>query len=255
MAQAIAAMAGGIRRPQAALLRHSRRPGWPGPGEVAGGVLGAGVAGAEGAAPPLAEAGQGRVVAGHLGVEALDPPAPEAQALAEVRLLPGDQRRVEAAGLAEGRDPHQGVPAAGEGGADGGVPLQVAQEVVGGGAGLALAPAAADHGQAGVGEEGRPGGLQPVGDDLAVAVDELDEGRARHDGQQPVGPRVAGAGRGERGVAIQLDDLGAGAAGEVEAAVGRAGVHVDDPAGRARQGIQAGAEPVPLVPPDDDDAD
>ncbi len=44
-----------------------------------------------------------------------------------------------------------------------------------------------------------PGGLQPGGDDLAVAVDELDEGGVRLDGQQATDPRVAGRGGGDKG--------------------------------------------------------
>ena len=186
------------------------------------------------AAPPLREPGHVHVVPGHLGVQAEDLPAVPAQSQAELGLFAGDDRRVVARRAAEGRRPDHRVAAAGVGLADRRVPLEVGQAVVDRLVAVPLAAAAGDDGDVRPSREGRDGPLQPAGRHLAVAVDELDQRDLRGDVLQPLEAGVARPGRRERDREVQLDDLRPQRPGQLDAAVGRARIDVDDRAGPGR---------------------
>ena len=68
-------------------------------------TLGVSMPAAHAAFPPLAEAGHGDVVKGHLGVDSEELPAFSAYPKAQFALFAGDDRRVESVDLPEGGCP------------------------------------------------------------------------------------------------------------------------------------------------------
>ena len=203
--------------------------------------FGKGVTRAAGARPPLAEPHQGRVVARHLGVQPLDPPAFADQAQAHLGFFAGDQVLAVAADARKRVGAQHPVAADGARGSDRGRPFGVDQAVVAAGIGVAFAPAAGDRRKARVGVQPRCRVFDPAFDDLAIAIDELDEvgpPRARFHQRGETG--VAGAGGGEGARKVKLHDLGPKRARRLDAAVGRAGIHIDKPVHAAAKGVEAG---------------
>ena len=176
--------------------------------------------------PPLPEAVHVRIVQRHLGVEPADRPALGAQPKAHLRLLTSDDRRVVAPHVCECLGPKERVAAAGLRGADGRVPLHVGQRVVDAGFGKALTPSAADNRESFIGFERRPCRLNPIGPNLAITIDELNEPEAGQDFPEPCKPLVAGAGRGEGHRKIKLDDLHAQRTRKVATVVRRTRIHI-----------------------------
>lgn len=151
-----------------------------------------GIATSARALPPLRERCHSRVVDGHLVSNAVNLPAVAAKAVAEVGLLAGNERGVKTSGALEGRRAHEGVAPARAGLADGGVPFHVAQLVVDGSLGVALAATSADNSNFGMVVEVAGGQSQPSSLKLAVAIDELDKGGSRRVLHETLEPGVAG---------------------------------------------------------------
>ncbi len=213
-----------------------------------------GVAGANLALPPLAEPVDRGVVEGHLGRDAADRPAGRAKPEAQLGLLARDHRGAEAADLGQGRDAHQGVAPALVRVADLAVPLHVTQAVVDGRVRVLLAPPPAHDREARVRADRGERRREPRRRQEAVTVDQLRELQLRVVRAELLETGVAAARRGERGRVVQRHDRRTRAGRESGTGVGRTGVDVDD--GRAhRQGSEAAAQPLALVPPDDDDTD
>ena len=115
-------------------------------------------------------------MAGHLGVESPDLPACLTQAQAELGLFSGDHALAEAVHGHERVDPGEEVASAGEGLADGRIPLDVAEQVVDALLRVPLAtPSRRDRRLRRLVERGG-GPIEPRGVELAVPVDELDVG-------------------------------------------------------------------------------
>src|SRR5262245_57799532 len=114
------------------------------------------------ARPPLREAVDRRIVNRHFGFEAENPPSPLPEAEAQLRLLASDERREEAADLAQGIDAQHCVAAAAIDESRGCLPFEVAKPVVDRPTRIALAQAPADHGDLRVGDEGAASRLEPT---------------------------------------------------------------------------------------------
>ncbi len=80
-------------------------------------------------------------------------------------------------------------------------------------------------------------------------------GFGRGEGGEGGEPGVARPRCGEGTGGIEHDDDGAARLGRGDAAVGRARIHIDDPAHAPAQAVEAGDEPRPLVAADDDRVD
>src|SRR5207253_2192254 len=96
--------------------------------------------------------------------------------------------------------------------------------------------------------------VQPALDQLAVAVDELDEAELRVDLAEALEALVAGPRCTDGTRRVQLDHLRAQGPRQPGAAVGRVRIDVDHRQAAPDHRVQAAAEPLPLVPADDHDA-
>ena len=217
--------------------------------------LGVRVARAHGPLPPLAQARHGRVVPGHRRVEPHDLPARRPHAEAQIVILRGDDRWIEAADLAKRLGPDEKVAAAGGDLAHRPVPFDRADAVVDRTLGLALHERAADSGRIVALLERHDGPRQPFGIELAVTIEELhefDAWRQFVESREAFIPRTA---RGERRRHVELDDFDANRAREFDAQIRRAGIDIHDRRAGAAKRAQATAQPVAFVATNDDDSE
>ena len=117
----------------------------------------------------------------HLLVESTDLPPRVTQPDAELGFLAGDQCGIKPVDAGKGCGTHYGVTATGRAVANRSVPLEVAEIVVDGGVREAFAPPPASHRVVLVRGKKLFGCRQPIGDDLAVSIDEHDELHVGHE--------------------------------------------------------------------------
>jgi hypothetical protein len=112
-----------------------------------------------------------------------------------------------------------------------------------------------DDGTRCVGIERCSAGIEPAGQQGAVAVEELHAGHVGPRSEQRGEAFVARPGRREGAGRIEVDDEIAERRSAPGAVVGRTGVHVDRDAGEPAQRLQTGEQALAFVAADDDDSD
>ena len=93
-------------------------------------TLSKGIATAPGASPPLAEAGHGRIMQRHIGLQSYDPPLLGPQSHAKLRLFASDETVAIAIDVLQSGSPHHDIATASESIAGRTIPLPIAELIV-----------------------------------------------------------------------------------------------------------------------------